>query len=133
MKTTRGIQAAAALLLVLVATPAWAQDGTGRAQGTEAAGVVAEAAVDDEAADRAYVKGVLGRDEVRRAADIAGADLDGALARVDGLEGATLERATQQARLIDRALGDAREGSITITTTAIIIGLLVLIILLIAL
>lgn len=115
----------AALLFVAVSA------GTALAQ-EAAPAAPAEAAVDAEAADRAYVKSVLGREEVRMVASAAGADLDRALAGVDALEGERLERATRQAGLVDRHLGEAQDRISLSATTIIIVLLLVLIIVLVA-
>ncbi len=115
----------AVLLFVAVsAGTALAQDAAPAAQ--------TEAAVDAEAADRAYVKSVLGREEVRTVASAAGADIDRALAGVDGLEGERLERATRQASLLDRHMGEAQDRISLSATTIIIVLLLVLIIVLVA-
>lgn len=85
----------------------------------------------DAQSQRAYVRGVLERDEVRKAARIAGADLDGALANVDRLDGPRLERAVRQARLVDRQL-DGQRDTIVISATTVIIILLLLIIIIVA-
>lgn len=80
--------------------------------------------------DRAYVREVLSRDEVRTAARIGNVDLDRAVDGVSSLDGDRLERATNQARLVDRALG--AQDTITLSTTMIIIILLLVIIVIIA-
>lgn len=103
--------------------------------GTAAAATAQEASMPvepDDAADRAYVRSVLDRDEVRTAARIADVDLEAAAAAVDGLEGERLDRAVDQARTLDRALGDAQDDRISIRVTTLIILLLILIIILIA-
>lgn len=94
----------------------------------------AQEEIDKDAANRAYIQGVLGRDEVRSAARVAGVDVDRALAGVDGLEGERLERATQQAQLVDQHLGQgqAQDRIVLSVTTVIVILLLVLIIVLVA-
>ncbi len=76
---------ATAFLLALGAGTAMAQEGI-------APGETAVESADE--ANRAYVKDVLSRDEVRTAARITGADLDGALDAVSSLDGDRLERAT---------------------------------------
>lgn len=114
---------ATALLLALGAGTAMAQEGIAPGETT------VESA--DEA-NRAYVKDVLSRDEVRTAARITGADLDGALDAVSSLEGDRLERATQQAQMVDSALGDAAQDRITLKATTIIIILLLVLIIVLA-
>lgn len=117
---------AMASLLTIGATTAMAQEGVLDAESTPAA----EQSSDE--ANRAYVKGVLSRDEVRTAARITGADLDGALDGVSSLEGVQLERATHQAQLVDSALGDAAQDGITLSATMIIIILLLVLIIILA-
>ena len=115
-----------AFLLGLGATSATAQEAIVVEESTE---VTAQSA--DEA-NRAYVKDVLSRDEVRTAARIAGADLDAALDGVSSLEGERLERATRQAQLVDSALGDAANDQITLSATTIIIILLLILVIILA-
>lgn len=115
---------ATAFLLALGAGTATAQDGIAPN------GETAVESADE--ANRAYVKDVLSRDEVRTAARITGADLDGALDAVSSLEGDRLERATQQAQMVDSALGDAAQDRITLTATTIIIILLLILIIIVA-
>ncbi|MBW3554696.1 MAG: hypothetical protein KY466_14375 [Gemmatimonadetes bacterium] len=120
-----GCVLATAFLLTLGAATATAQE----------AAVVEEStavAPDNDETNRAYVKGVLSREEVRTAARIAGADLDAAVDGVGSLDGERLERATRQARLVDRALGDAAQDRITLSATTIIIILLLLVVIIIA-
>lgn len=117
---------ATTFLLVLGATTATAQEGIVVEESTR---VSAESA--DEA-NRAYVKDVLSRDEVRTAARIAGADLDRAIDGVSSLEGDRLERATRQAQLVDSALGDAAADTITISATTVIIILLLILVIILA-
>lgn len=104
--------------------------------GQEAAPIAESAesvATTGDDADRAYVREVLSRDEVRTAASIGGADLDRALDNVSSLEGDRLERATQQARLVDQTLGSSAQDGISFSaTTLIIILVLVVIVILIA-
>jgi hypothetical protein len=84
----------------------------------------------EDAAARASVQKVLGRSEVRAVAARAGLDLDRALAGVSVLSGEELRTVANQALRVDEAL--AGGSSVVITSTALIIGLLVLIILLVA-
>lgn len=89
-------------------------------------------AADAAEADRAYVRDVLSRDEVRTAARIAGADLDAAIDGVSSLDGDRLDRATHQARLVDRALGGQAADQITLSATTIIIILLLILVIILA-
>lgn len=99
--------------------PALAQEGIATGE---------ESQMEGDEAKRTYVRSVLDRSEVRTAARVAGADLDGALAGVDALEGKRLERATRQARLVDQKL----DGTITLQVTTLIIILLVIILIIVA-
>lgn len=116
------------LALLVVAGGATA----GLAQEAELLPEEPQAEIDPAAANRAYVKGVLGRDEVRTAARVAGVDVDRALEGVDALEGARLDRATRQAQLLDRHMGESQDRISLTATTLIIILLLVLVIILVA-
>lgn len=114
------------MALLLVAATA----GAGLAQ--ESSEPAAATVTDPEAADRAYVKSVLGREEVRAVARVAGADVDRALNAVDGLDGVQLERATRQASLLDQHMGNQADRIVISATTIIIVLLLILIIVLVA-
>jgi len=117
------------LLIVLSAAPLAAQDAAhsdGPAVRTEATG--GGPFVEGAEADRATVHAFLGRDDVRKAARIAGLD-DDLEARLDGLdrlEGERLSRAADQVRALDL------DDRITLKASTIIIILLLLIVLLIA-
>lgn len=117
---------ATGFLLAMGATATSAQEAIVVEESTEVT-----AAQSDEA-NRAYVKGVLSREEARTAARIAGADLDAALDGVSSLEGDRLDRATQQALLVDRALGDSAQDGITLSATMIILILLLVLIIIVA-
>ena len=81
---------------------------------------------DDEEALRAVVHRVLARPEVERVAQGLGVDLGRAVDAVSTLDGAELAQMAAQARAVDTSLAGG-QGSITVSTTMIIIGLLVLI------
>lgn len=117
---------ATGFLLAMGATTTSAQEAIVVEESTEVT-----AAQSDET-NRAYVKGVLSREEARTAARIAGADLDAALDGVSSLEGDRLDRATQQAQLVDRALGDSAQDGITLSATTIILILLLVLIIIVA-
>ncbi len=86
---------------------------------------------DSAEADRNLVRGLLARPDVQALAGAMGLDLrraDGAIATLDGEELAAL---ASQARQADGALSGG-QSSITLSTTLIIIGLLVLILIIVA-
>jgi hypothetical protein len=84
--------------------------------------------VSTAAADRADLLRVLGNTEVKAVAEKAGLDLRRATTAVASLDGQELTQLAAQARQVDQALAGG-QSSITISTTVIIIGLLVLILL----
>lgn len=134
MVTFRHVVAAA--LVVAVATPsAYAQ----RRHVVDAASVarVAQQHAAAQQQDRAAVRDVLARPEVRRVAAAAGVDLARVTAAVDTLSDADLERAASAAHEVNQSLDQAPQvggaSSVTLSTTTIIIGLLVLILLIVAL
>ena len=82
--------------------------------------------------DRLAIRSLLERPQVREIAADAGIDLTRASAAVATLDGAELRQLADQARAADDALAGG-QGSITLRTTTIIIGLLVLIVLILVL
>ena len=84
--------------------------------------------VSTAAADRADLLRVLGNPEVKAVAEKAGLDLRRATTAVASLDGQELTQLAAQARQVDQALAGG-QSSITVSTTVIIIGLLVLILL----
>ena len=82
-------------------------------------------------ADRAEVLKALERSEVQRLAAKMRVPLDTARARVATLDGAELRELAAQARSTNAAL-EGGASTVTISTTAIIIGLLVLILIIVA-
>lgn len=121
--------AAAALLLAGSAVPLGAQEGhvVGRSE-VERATAEADRS---EAAQRAAIRSVLDREEVRSAAEASGIDLVEAREAVATLEGDELDRVATRASELDRALAGG-DGTVVIGTTTLIIALLVLIIILVA-
>jgi|SRR5215510_3481886 len=95
-----------------------------------------EAALQEHAAsvetDRETVLRVLRHPEVARLAGQLGLDLERAESAVATLDGQELADVAASARNVDQALAGGQK-SITISTTLIIIGLLVLILLIVAL
>jgi hypothetical protein len=84
------------------------------------------AALDD---DRAVVQRVLERPDVRALAAKVGVDVRRAQSAVATLQGEQLAQLAGQARQAEQALAGGQGGSITLSYTLIIIGLLVLILL----
>lgn len=90
--------------------------------------------VDAVNADRALVQRLLERPDVRALAAEIGLDIRRAQSAVATLDGDQLDRLAAQARHAEQALaGGQRSGSVTISYTLIIIGLLVLILLILIL
>ncbi|MGD8868969.1 MAG: PA2779 family protein [Gemmatimonadales bacterium] len=114
------------LLFAICATPALGQEDHVVSTSELRAAVVEQAANSDR--DRDAVLRVLARDEVRAVADQVGVDLSRAEDAVATLDGPELQRLADRSRTVEKALvgGDA----IVISTTAVIIGLLVLIVIL---
>lgn len=83
-------------------------------------------------ADREAIRRLLGRPQVRAIAARAGIDLARANAAVSTLAGDDLRQIAEQARTADASLAGGA-SKVTISTTTIIIGLLVLILLIVAL
>lgn len=114
------------LLSAICATPALGQDDHVVSTPELRASVVEQAAESDR--DREAVRRVLERDDVRAVADQMGFDLSAAEDAIATLDGPELQRLADRARTAEKDLvgGDA----IVISTTAVIIGLLVLIVIL---
>jgi hypothetical protein len=83
-------------------------------------------------ADRLAIRALLEREQVREIAAGAGIDIARASAAVATLDGAELQQLAGQARAVDEALAGG-QGTVTLKTTTIIIGLLVLILLILVL
>jgi hypothetical protein len=88
--------------------------------------------VDSVDADRAVVQRVLEQPEVRALAGELGVDVRRAQSAVATLDPGQLGEVAARANAVDRALAGG-QGSITISTTLLIIGLLLLIILILVL
>ena len=86
---------------------------------------------DDEEALRAVVHRVLAQPEVEQVAQGLGVDLGRAVDAVSTLDGAELAQIAAQAHTVDTSLAGG-QGTITVSTTVIIIGLLILILLVVA-
>lgn len=120
----------AVFLLVAVIPPVHAQ--TSHAAPTSALEAAVQEHVASGAADGETVLRLLARPEVQAIAGDLGIDVRRAESAVTTLEGRTLTDLAAQARQVEQALAGG-QSSITISTTMIIIGLLVLIVLILAL
>jgi hypothetical protein len=129
MRTITTLLAAPLILILGLSTPARAEDRHAVPPSALAAAVTDHAASLD--ADRDTIREALKTPEVRTVADRIGIDIDRAEASIDSLDPATVARAAESARQVNDALvGGA--STITISTTAIIIGLLLIILIIVA-
>ena len=97
---------------------------------SELASTVAQRLASQDA-DRAAIHEALTRPQVQRLAASMGVDLTRAVAEIDTVRGAELERVASTARQVNQQLvGGA--STITLSTTTIIIALLLLIVLILA-
>jgi len=127
----RTVQQLLALLLSLLTIPgsAFADQQHVVDQSQLASSVAQRVATED--ADRDAIRATLARPEVRDVAATLGVDVGRLTTAADTLSGVDLERAVTAARQVNRQLvGGA--STLTISTTTIIIGLLVLILLIVA-
>ena len=130
MQTVRKLITCVIAMLMAVSSPAFA-DGRRVVDPATLAATLAQH-IDQQDAKRAEVREALARPEVRDMAGRLSLDVNRAAAAVVTLAGADLDRAASLARQANQQLvGGA--STITISTTAIIIGLLVLILLVVAL
>ena len=90
-----------------------------------------DARADEEEALRAVVHRVLARPEIERVAQGLGVDLGRSVDAVSTLDGTELAQIAAQAHAVDTSLAGG-QGTITVSTTMIIIGLLVLILIIVA-
>ncbi len=121
----------AGLLCVLVAVPnSYAQSQHVASQAALDAAVQQQVSAVDR--DREAVRLFLQRDDVRSVAGKAGLDVGRAESSVALMSPSELASLAEQARQADQALAGGA-STVTISTTTIIIGLLVLILLIVAL
>ena len=116
-----------ALSLFAVA-PAHAQ---GHAAPQSALDAALERHVSSAVADRQDVLRVLGNPQVKALAQQMGLDVQDASRAVATLDSQELSRIATQARQVDQALAGG-QSKVTISTTTIIIGLLILILIIVA-
>lgn len=134
MVTFRHVVAAA--LVIAVATPSAYAQGRHVVDAASVARLAREHAAAQQQ-DRAAVRDALARPEVQRVAAAAGINLDQVTAAVDTLAASDLARAASAAHEVNQSLDQSPHvggaSSVTLSTTTIIIGLLVLILLIVAL
>lgn len=116
------------LFCILIGVPAASAQTPHAAPPAAIDRALAEHAADVDA-DRAVVRRVLERPDVRALAADVGVDVRRAESAIATLEGEPLAQLAAQARLAEQALAGGQGGSITLSYTLIIIGLLVLILL----
>lgn len=114
----------------LAAAPAQAQ--TSHTASQSALDAAVQQHVASSQGDRDAVLQLLSRPEIARVAQNAGLDVRRAEDAVRSLDGGSLATVAAQARQVEQALAGG-QSRITISTTMIIIGLLVLILLIVAL
>lgn len=129
MRNTGALVMSLSLALTLGTAPALAQDEH-VVDTSELRADVAEQ-IDAVEQDRETVLRVLDRSEVRQVADRMDIDLTTAKDAVATLDGPELQRLADRSRHVEEALAGGHT-TVTISVTAIIIALLVLIILLVA-
>ena len=121
----------AILLTVLIAVPL-VHAQVPHAASPSAIDLALQQHVSSATADRADVLRVLDNAEVKAVAGRVGVDLRRAASAVSTIDGQELTQIAAQARQVERALAGG-QSTVTISTTMIIIGLLVLILLIVAL
>jgi ferritin-like metal-binding protein YciE len=111
------------------ATPALAQQSHIAEPSVIDARVAAKAA--ETAEQRATIERLLDRKQVREIAERTGIDMSSVEAAVSTLDGEELAEVASQAQKVDDTLAGGA-STVTISTTAIIIGLLILILIIVA-
>jgi hypothetical protein len=120
-----------AIVFALTAAVPNAHAQSAHAASTAAMDAALQQHVSAAASDREMVLKLLEREEVKAVAAKAGLDVRRAATAVSTLEGQDLADVAAQARQVDRALAGG-QSRVVISTTAIIIGLLVLILIILA-
>ena len=120
------------LLVLLIAIPSRALAQDRHAISPSAIGAAVAEHIAEEQADRAAIREALARPEVRILAEQSGVDPEHLGALAGTISGSKLKAVANQARAVNESLvGGA--STVTLSTTTIIIGLLVLILLIVAL
>lgn len=123
MSTCRSLSLLTALAMLGVASPVVAQSRSA-VRGADLDAAVAAR----PAAHREAVRSLLSSDDARQLAGRMGVSSADLSARVAALDGASLDRLAQQAGVNDQILAGGSD-KVVISTTAIIIGLLIIILL----
>jgi hypothetical protein len=118
------------LALLLVAPAAWAQQT--HVINKTALDQAVQQRVSQDQADRAAIRNLLQREDVREIAAKAGLSLEVAEAAVGTLQGDDLRELASQAREVDQQLAGGASTIVISTTTIIIILLIVILIIAIA-
>ena len=120
------------LVIVLVAIPSLAPAQDHHVISPSALADAVAGRVAQEQADHAAIREALGQPEVQAFAARAGVDPVRLEALAETLSGSDLEAAASKARAVNESLAGGA-STITLSTTVIIIGLLILILLIVAL
>jgi hypothetical protein len=126
MSTLRKVLVAPLVLLMLMASPAFA-DQRHAVDPSQLAATVGEHVAKQDA-DRAALREALARPEVQAVAAKLGVDLTRATAAVETMAGADLTRAADAARQVNQQFVGGASTIVISTTTIIIILLLILLI-----
>lgn len=118
------------LFSMLVTSPAVAQSGHAASQ--SALDTAVQRHISSTDGDRALVERLLERPDVQAVAQGAGIDIRTAATALGTMDAGTLSGLASQARSVEQALAGG-QSRVTINTTLLIIGLLVLILLIVAL
>lgn len=122
---------ALAILLTFFATVPRVSAQTSHAVSQSMLDAALQQRVADVSASRESVSRVLNHPEVKAVASRVGIDLRSATTAIATLDGQELSEVASQARQVEQALSGG-QSSITISTTLIIIGLLILILIIVA-
>lgn len=128
---TLALTVAVMFSFVVLVPPAFAQSRT-HAVPSSALETIVQQHVDSVASDRAAVAALLARPEVEKIAGDAGLDLRTARGAVATLTAQELAQLASNARQAEQGLAGG-QSKVTVSTTTLIIGLLVLVVLILAL
>jgi hypothetical protein len=119
-------------VIVLIAVPSYALAQDRHVISPSALAAAVAERVADEQADHAAIRQALGQPEVRGLAARTGVDAVRLEALAEALNGSDLKAVASRARAVNESLAGGA-STITISTTALIIGLLVIILLIVLL
>lgn len=127
MRLTNRILAIVLAAVFAAATPAFAQQGSIVDQATLSQALAGQAHAED--AQRAQVRRVLQRDDVRAMAHRMGLDLARADSAIAALSGAELDTLAQQARSVEGTTLAGGANTIVISTTTLLLVIIIIILL----